>query len=152
MSAASAAVPVPFTAKTIDGNRFPSAEQAGAVIIVNFWATWCAPCRTEMPALDAYFRRHKADGLALLAISVDAGASVKKLGAATSAYSFQVTRLDDVKMPRSAIPTALPATRVYDRDGILRFDSASMKGQPVLDEALLERVVTPLLAPDATAR
>ena len=140
----------PIAGKTIDGARFPAPEQAGDVVIVNFWATWCAPCRAEMPALDAYYRHHRDDGLAVLAVSVEAGASVKKLAAATAAYQFQVVRLDDVKMPRSAIPTAVPTTRVYDRSGALRYDSSSKKGKAPLDEETLDRVVTPLLTQSAT--
>ena len=153
LQAASAATPSSVLAgRALDGATFDLATDKGQVVIVNFWATWCAPCRAEMPALDAYYRGHKVDGLKVIAISVDAGASVKKLAAATSAYTFQVARLDDVKMARSAIPTALPVTRVYDRAGVLRYDSASVKGQPFLDQDALDQVVTPLLAASATIR
>jgi thiol-disulfide isomerase/thioredoxin len=140
----------PVTGKTIDGGRFPSAGQAGDVVIVNFWATWCAPCRAEMPALDDYYQHHRGEGLAVLAVSVDAGASIRKLVAATAAYRFQVARLDDVKMARSAIPTAIPTTRIYDRSGALRYDSSSKREQAPLDEEILDRVVTPLLVQGAT--
>ena len=141
-----------IASKTLDGKPFALSEQRGHVVIVTFWATWCAPCKAEMPALDAYYRRHQADGLSMLAISVDAGASIKKLQGATSAYSFPVARLDDTRMARSAIPTALPETRVFDRLGALRYDSASEKGRPPIDGPTLERVVTPLLASDVTTR
>ncbi len=43
-------------AKLLDGTAFNLADDAGKVVIVNMWATWCAPCREEMPALDAYYR------------------------------------------------------------------------------------------------
>ena len=51
-------------ATLLDGRSFTLANEAGKVVIINFWATWCAPCRAEMPALDAYFRRHRDEGLA----------------------------------------------------------------------------------------
>ena len=88
-----------------------------------------------------YIRRK----LTMLAVGMDAGSPVKKLKAATSGFTFAVARIDDLDMPRSAIPTALPDTRVYDRGGTLRFDSKSLKGK-LLDAATLDRVVAPLLA------
>jgi len=136
-----------LTARTLDGATFSLADQRGHVVIVNFWATWCAPCRQEMPALDAYYRGHRGNGLAMVAIRMDAGASIKKLREATAAYAFPVARLDDARLPRPAIPTALPETRIYDRQGVLRYDSAADKTHPLVDAALLDRVVTPLLAP-----
>lgn len=150
--ASPAANAVDISAKSLGGQSFVLSEQRGLVVIVNFWATWCAPCKVEMPALDAYYRRHHSDGLSLLAISIDTGASIRKLQDQTLAYSFPIARLDDTRMPRSAIPTALPETRVYDKQGILRYDSAAGKTHAPLDEATLERVVTPLLTAGVTTR
>lgn len=132
----------PFqSARTITGAPFNS---NGDVTIVHYWATWCAPCRLEMPVLDAYYRRHRAQGLAMLAVSIDQGASDRKLQNMTSQFTFPVARVDDVRMPRRDIPTALPVTRVYDRSGRLVFATKG-DGRSTLDEATLEHVVTPLL-------
>ena len=57
--------------RLFDGSRFSLADHAGKVVLLNFWAPWCAPCREEMPALDAYFRRHRSEGLDMVAISMD---------------------------------------------------------------------------------
>jgi len=136
------AVPAAFSdARTITGVSFNADE---GVTIVHYWATWCAPCRLEMPVLDAYYRRHHGQGLQMLAISIDQGASDKKLQQVTSRFAFPVARVDDVKIPRRDIPTALPVTRVYDRAGRLVFASKG-DGRSTLDMATLERVVTPLL-------
>lgn len=139
-SAASAA---PFeAAKTISGAPFTS---NGQVTLVHYWATWCAPCRIEMPILDAYYRKHHAQGLAMLAVSIDQGVSERKLQQVTSKFAFPVARIADVRMPRRDIPTALPVTRVYDRSGRLVFATKG-DGRTTIDEGTLERVVTPLLA------
>src|SRR4051794_1151558 len=69
------------SARTLDGAPFNS---TGAVTIVHYWATWCAPCRIEMPILDSYYRRHHAQGLEMLAISIDDSASARKLSQATA--------------------------------------------------------------------
>lgn len=139
----SLAVAAPFaSAKMLDGTPFnPRAE----VTIVHYWATWCAPCRIEMPVLDAFYRRHRAQGLAMLAISIDDGVSTRKLEEITAKFAFPVARVDDVKMPRRDIPNAIPVTRVYDRTGRLVF-STKGDGKTTLDAATLDRVVGPLLA------
>jgi thiol-disulfide isomerase/thioredoxin len=138
-----AAAAAPFqSAKTLDGTAF---NPKGEVTIVHYWATWCAPCRVEMPVLDALYRKHHAQGLAMLAISIDDAASTAKLKQMTSRFAFPVAKIDDVKMPRRDIPAAIPETRVYDRSGRLVFQSKA-DGKTTLDAATLERVVDPLLA------
>jgi cytochrome c biogenesis protein CcmG/thiol:disulfide interchange protein DsbE len=137
------AAAAPFeSARTITGAPFKS---AGDVTVVHYWATWCAPCRLEMPVLDAYYRKHHAQGLAMLAVSIDQGVSTAKLQEVTSKFAFPVARVDDVKMPRRDIPTALPVTRVYDRSGRLVYATKG-DGRSTVDMATLERVITPLLA------
>lgn len=116
----------------------------GEVTIIHFWATWCVPCRIEMPILNDYYRKHHGQGLAMLAVSIEQGASDRKLQNMTSQFAFPVARVDDVKMPRRDIPTAIPVTRVYDRSGRLVFATKG-DGKSTIDEATLERVVTPLL-------
>lgn len=133
----------PFqSARTIDGAAF---DPAGQVTIVNYCATWCAPCRVEMPVLDAYYRKHHAQGLAMLAISIDAGAPASRLRALFHGLSFPVARIDDVRIARRDIPTAVPVTRVYDRAGRMVFQTKG-DGRTMIDAATLERVVTPLLS------
>src|SRR5690348_3905056 len=76
----------PFdAARTISGAPFNS---NGEVTVVHYWATWCAPCRLEMPVLDAYYRKHHAQGLAMLAISIDQGVSTGKLQQVTGKFAF----------------------------------------------------------------
>lgn len=133
----------PFeSAKTISGAPFTS---NGDVTIVHYWATWCVPCRLEMPVLDAFYRRHHGQGLAMLAVSIDQSVSTAKLRDVTAKFAFPVARVDDVRMPRRDIPKALPVTRVYDRSGRLVFATKG-DGRSMVDAATLERVVTPLLA------
>lgn len=147
---ASAAVPSasqPITGRTLDGQVFSTAQGAGQVTVVSFWATWCTACRFEMPMLDTYRKAHAGTGLRVVAISLDdGGVPDARLRAATAPYGFAVARAKAVRFPRGAKPKMLPALRVYDRTGRLRFDTADMQrhNQP-LDRATLEREVTPLL-------
>jgi len=47
----------PLTATLLDGSRFSLSAHSGKVVLVNFWASWCAPCREEMPAIDSFYRK-----------------------------------------------------------------------------------------------
>jgi thiol-disulfide isomerase/thioredoxin len=138
----SPAIAAPFeSARTITGEPFVS---AGQVTIVHYWAKWCAPCRLEMPILDAYYRKHRGQRLTMLAISIDQPASKRKLRDATAQFTFPVASIDDVKMPRRDIPVGIPVNRIYDRSGRLVFQTKG-NGRTTIDMATLERVVTPLL-------
>src|SRR5258708_1801560 len=55
----------------LDGKTFDLGALRGQVVIVNFWATWCPPCRQEMPMLDAFYRRYHARGVELIGLSAD---------------------------------------------------------------------------------
>ena len=97
-----------------------------------------------MPILDSYYRKHQAQGLAMIAVSIDQGVSKRKLQDVTSRFAFRVASVDDVKMPRREIPVGIPVNRIYDRSGRLVFTEGG-DGRSTIDIATLERVVTPLL-------
>ena len=130
-------------AKLLDGTAVSLADDLGKVIVVNFWATWCAPCRDEMPALDAYYRAHRDEGLILVALSMDDPKDVAKVREMTKAYSFPVGLAQDADMKGYGRIWHLPLTFVVVRKGILRKDQ--WYGDPGLNAQMLEHTVTPLL-------
>jgi thiol-disulfide isomerase/thioredoxin len=137
-----AAAPL-FTATLMDGGRFSTAD-SGGVVLINFWATWCEPCRKEMPALDAYYRKHREQGLKMVAVSMDDPADAAKVRQVMRAYAFPAAMVADVQAKGYGRIWHIPMTFVIDRNGVLRKDDWSEPNG--LDEATLERVVTPLLA------
>jgi len=142
--AATEGQPAPaIQAKLIDGTTFNLADNRGKVVIVNMWATWCAPCREEMPALDAYYRKHRDQGLVLIGLSMDGPKDEAKVRAVTQSFSFPVGMEPDTYLKGYGRIWRLPLTFVIDRQGILRKDQ--WYGDPGLDAELLERTVTPLL-------
>jgi len=64
-----------FTTHTLDGTLVSSETLRGKVVLVNIWATWCVPCRVEMPLLESTWQRHREAGLVLLGASVDRGSA-----------------------------------------------------------------------------
>jgi thiol-disulfide isomerase/thioredoxin len=130
-------------AKLLDGSRFSLFAQTDKVVIVNLWATWCAPCRAEMPALDAYYRQHRDEGIVLLAISMDAPKDEAKVREVMQEFAFQSALIRDTDIKGYGRVWRLPLTFVIDRRGILRKDD--WYGDPGLDIPVLEATVTPLL-------
>jgi cytochrome c biogenesis protein CcmG, thiol:disulfide interchange protein DsbE len=130
-------------ARLLSGESFSLGNAAGKVVVINFWATWCAPCRAEMPALDAYYRKHRDKGLVVLALSMDEPKDEAKVRAVMKAFAFPAALGPQSDFKGYMRIWRLPLTFVVDRSGILR--SKDWYGDPGIDEALLERTVTPLL-------
>jgi cytochrome c biogenesis protein CcmG, thiol:disulfide interchange protein DsbE len=136
-----------FDAKLLDGKPFSLAAQTGKVVVVNFWATWCEPCRAEMPALDAYYKQHKAEGLEVVAISMDQPGDDAKVREVMQSFSFDGGLGREASFKGYGRIWRLPLTFVIDRRGILRKDG--WYGKAGIDQAMLEGTVTPLLAEKA---
>lgn len=133
----------------LNGSTFDLAAQRGKVTIVNFWATWCPPCRKEMPALDAFYQRYHGQGLEMIGLSADRPHDRSEVVKVMQSYSYPAAMLDDVKSDGFSDPTALPVTYVVDANGVVRV-KFTPDGKPVTDESLTE-LVRPLLGgPSAT--
>ncbi len=127
--------------KLINGMSVKLNKTDKSVVIVNFWASWCAPCRQEMPALEAYYQQHKAQGLRVLAISMDDPTDDDKVRAVMRSYSFPAAFNRDVDYSGYGRIWRMPMTFVIDSKGILRKDGSV--GDPKIDLPTLEKVVTP---------
>jgi peroxiredoxin len=108
----------PFELPRAEGGRASLDEQRGRVVLLNFWATWCPPCRAELPALQALHRSLAAEGLSVLAVSVDAGPgdAVARF-AAGRGLDFPVLLDPGEEVARRYGVGAYPTSVVIDRRG-----------------------------------
>ena len=102
------------------------------------------PCRAEMPAIDAFYRAHRNDGLVVVAVSMDRPADEAKARAVVGDYAFAAAFAKDATFKDYGRIWRLPLTFVIDRAGVLRRDD--WYEDPGIDAAKLDAVVLPLLA------
>jgi peroxiredoxin len=104
----------------LGGATFDLAALRGKTIIVNFWATWCTPCRAEMPALDAFYRRHRDQGLEMIGLSADRPRDRDNVVKVMRAFGYPAAMMKDAKPNGFGAPEAIPITYVIDRQGKVR--------------------------------
>ena len=138
----------PLEAQQLDGGRYSLAAHRGEVVILNFWATWCVPCRAELPAFADFYQRHRAEGLSVLAVSMDDPEDLAKVRAVAATLPFPAAMYAQAGAEGYGRIWRLPITFIIDRQGRLRADGGS--GKPmVYDLPALEQAVAPLLGPPA---
>lgn len=128
----------------LDGHDFDLAKLRGKVVLVNVWATWCSPCRGEMPTLDKFYRRYHSRGLDLLGLSIDeppAAAAVKQV---MRQFSYPAALANEARANGFGDPIAVPITYVIDTRGVIRAQLQA-EGPSGVSERALEEAVLPLL-------
>lgn len=129
-----------------DGTPVASASFAGKPVVVDFWASWCAPCRAALPALDQMARRLRARGITVVAVNIDRDRA--------AADSWLAERLSDrivtlARDPEGAFlarcgASGMPTVYVVDRDGVVRFAASGYAPERVAD---VERAAGELVPP-----
>lgn len=115
-----------FTLKDLSGQSWQLKALKGKVVLVNFWATWCPPCRKEMPDLEALYNRFRGDGLVVLAISDEEESKVQTF-INTQRYTYPIL-LDPADMVNKRfLIQGIPKSLVYDRTGRLVAQSSDMR-------------------------
>lgn len=133
-----------FSLSGSTGRNMRLSELRGEVVLINFWATWCGPCRQEMPQLNQLYAQYRAAGFTLLGVNIDdkrdnAQAMMKKLG-----VHFPTLFDSDKRVARLYDVDTMPATLLIDRDGRVRYvhrgyrDGYERKYQEQIRELLKE--------------
>jgi peroxiredoxin len=136
----------PIALNTLDGKQIDLRDLRGKVVILTFWATWCDPCREELPLLSRYAQEHAKQGLVVLGFSLDTPDDLAQVRAVANSLSFPVGLLGDPHVPGYGRIWHLPVSFTIDRDGRLVDDGWEDK-DPAWTADRLDKVVTPLLAP-----
>lgn len=129
-----------LTLNTLDGETESLADYLGQVVLVNNWATWCPPCKAEMPTLVAYHNEHTADGFSIIAVDAGEPADVVAQFAKDFGMKFPVWLDPDSAALRAFGNGSLPNSYVIDRTGTVRL---AWTGE--INRAMLEKYVTPLI-------
>ncbi|HEX6302652.1 MAG TPA: redoxin domain-containing protein [Anaerolineales bacterium] len=132
-----------FTLETLDGGQITLSDLRGKVVLVNFWASWCPPCRAEMPAIESVYRSYKGLGLEVLAVNTtnqdDVAAAadfVQELG-----LSFPIPLDHTGAVSASYNLRGLPSSYFIDQQGVIR---SMVVGGP-MSKALVQSRVEELL-------
>lgn len=121
-SAADLSGPAPnFALAARDGGQVTLAELEGQVVMVNFWATWCGPCRQEMPHLEALYQRYKDLGFTLLGVNVEEDSSGADKFLAETPVTFPILFDPKSEVSKKYDVIAMPSTVLIDRTGSMRF-------------------------------
>ena len=123
----------------LNGETFDLAKLKGKVVLVSYWATWCAPCTKDMPKLDAFYRRYHSQNLEIIGISVDRERDLAKVRKVMAALSYPVAVLKDVTDNGFGAPDGVPITWIVDADGKVRDMMIEVRDE------LLNGLVVPLL-------
>ena len=128
-----------LVANTLDGQVFDLSKLRGDVVLVNYWATWCAPCRKDMPKLDAFYRRFHQQNLAMIGISVDRPRDLEKVRKVMASLAYPVAVLKGVTDDGFGEPEGVPITWIIGADGKVRDQMIDVRDE------LLDSLVVPLL-------
>jgi peroxiredoxin len=110
-----------FRLMDLHGKAVSLSDYQGKVVLLNFWATWCGPCRVEMPAMEALYRSMQSKGLEILAVSVDQeGTAVTRPFQEALGLSFPILHDQDYQVGLTYGARTLPMTFAIDRKGIIR--------------------------------
>lgn len=131
-----------FTLKSASGANLKLSEQRGTVVMINFWASWCGPCRKEMPIIDALYKKYNKYGFTVFGVNVDE----KERNAIRTLKKIPV-EFPILFNPKNSIAelygvSAMPTTVFIDRNGNKRFIHAGYKeGEEVIYEKIIKKLI-----------
>jgi thiol-disulfide isomerase/thioredoxin len=137
------AAPV-FTVVTLRGDTLDTAQLRGRVVLVNVWATWCLPCRVEMPLLEQTWQRHRDAGLVVLGASVDRGdPALVRAFVTERGISYPVAVVDRSVIAALGGVQGYPTSVLIGRDGVVRHRVIGPIGPLTLEPAIRRALSTP---------
>lgn len=127
-----------FALRSAAGPNLRLSEHRGQVVMINFWATWCGPCRQEMPKLDEIFARYEPAGFTLLGVNIDEDSAQAQRLADELGVSFPLLFDKEQDVSRLYDVQAMPMTVMVDRAGKVR--SVHYGYRPGMEQRYLDEV------------
>jgi thiol-disulfide isomerase/thioredoxin len=126
-----------FELSLIDGSKVRIDQLRGQVVLLNFWATWCVPCRAELPLLDSYYRHQQKHGLRVFAVTTENSLPIYRLKPLFKTLQIESAR--NLRGPYAPL-AGVPTNYVIDRAGRVRYAKAG-----AFDLDALNAILVPLL-------
>jgi len=131
-----------FNVKLINGQSFQLSKQKGKVVLINIWATWCAPCREETPELVDLYDKYEKDGLVILGVSIDKqGKSVVKPFMEKYDIDYPTVIDDGTIMDKYGPTMGIPTSYLINKQGELRYFAVGALTQKEL-EPRIQKMLT----------
>ena len=110
----------PFTLTSRDGSQLSLSQYKGQVVMLNFWASWCGPCKTEMPLLENIYKKYNRMGFTLIGVNVEPDSKDADAWLKQTPVSFPVIYDKDSKVSKLYDVSGMPSTVIIDRKGNIR--------------------------------
>jgi thiol-disulfide isomerase/thioredoxin len=135
-----------FTLVNLDGKKVSLSDFKGHPVLVNFWATWCAPCKVEMPWFEEFNKRYGAQGLVILGLADDVDSGKDKIAkeAKKTGVTYPIL-LTDGKVQKSYSPAGmdyLPMSFYVDRNGIIVEETAGLGGKDEIEAHIKKTIAS----------
>jgi peroxiredoxin len=127
-----------FRLATLDGDEIALSDFRGSVVLVNFWATWCGPCRSEMPAFQGAYEARAEDGLVVLAVNYQQKAEEVRPFVEELGLTFPVVLDPSLRVARLYQVRGLPSSMIVDPDGVVRVRHIGEMTPDMLQRYLLD--------------
>jgi len=111
--------PRDFTLQLLSGGNATLSSYKGKVVILNFWATWCPPCREEMPSMEVLYRRYNSQGLEILAVDLREDINTVRQFIQSNRYTFPVLLDTNGRTGNIYGVVSIPTTYIIDREGMI---------------------------------
>jgi cytochrome c biogenesis protein CcmG/thiol:disulfide interchange protein DsbE len=130
-----------FQVVTFDGTKVALSDLKGQVVLLNFWATWCGPCKEELPLLDAFYRGRSQFGLKMFAVATEDSLTPTQLIPVQKVVSFPMAKRFKGEYGKIK---ALPTNVIIDRQGIVRYARTGMFTLDSINQALIPLLKEPI--------